>query len=202
LTPSRVDPGGMILGFYWPESRVAPLALGQYHTGLVVERNFDGPFDEKTEIYVGDVFTTQKRVLVTITFGNAGTSVCVNGRLVKRVHDYDISNRDLRGQLVVGKARSTRGFIPLGFFFYAYFSSSGKIKGAAVKTIVSGFAVSLTIEVLRAFLRTRDSGMTDLVTNTLGTAIGVIAFRYNWFPTLPVELKLPIDDWSISAVAR
>jgi hypothetical protein len=70
------------------------------------------------------------------------------------------------------------GFIPLGLFFCAYFSQVRKAEYSAALTIALGFATSLTIEVLQAFLPTRDSGMTDLLTNTFGTVVGVMAFRH------------------------
>ena len=77
------------------------------------------------------------------------------------------------------------GFIPLGFFSRAYFSAIRKIKRATWLTITLGFSVSLTIEVLQAYLPTRDSGMTDLITNTFGTALGAVlctwSMKRNWF---------------------
>ena len=80
------------------------------------------------------------------------------------------------------------GFIPLGFFFCSYFSLvRGESKHPALATIALGFVKS----VLRSkfcrhfFCPTRDSGTTDLITNTLGTALGVILYgwsmRHNWF---------------------
>ncbi len=77
------------------------------------------------------------------------------------------------------------GFVPLGFFFSAYFAAILKTRRAIWLTVALGLAVSLTIEILQSFLPTRDSGMTDLITNTLGTAMGATLYvwgeKRRWF---------------------
>jgi VanZ family protein len=84
-----------------------------------------------------------------------------------------------RWSYVKDVAINTIGFVPLGFFFYAYWFSVHPIKHAALITTTLGFAVSLTIEVLQAHIPTRDSGTTDLITNTLGTFLGVRLYRWD-----------------------
>jgi hypothetical protein len=68
------------------------------------------------------------------------------------------------------------GFVPLGFFVLACFGPEPGARRAAVLTIAFCGAVSLTIEILPGFLPTRDSGLTDIITNTLGGALGVMLY--------------------------
>ena len=69
------------------------------------------------------------------------------------------------------------GFVPFGFCFYAYLAMLLPTKRATLITVALGTLVSLTIEVLQVFLPTRDSGTSDIITNTLGTCIGVLVYR-------------------------
>ena len=68
------------------------------------------------------------------------------------------------------------GFMPLGFWLEMYVSCYGK-RRRTLLIVLAGFAVSLTIEVVQSQLPTRFSGTTDLITNTLGTVLGLLTYR-------------------------
>jgi hypothetical protein len=77
-----------------------------------------------------------------------------------------------------GNLKNVIGFVPLGFCFYAYFAVARPPRRALLLTLIWGALVSLTIEVLQASLPTRDSGTTDLITNTIGTWAGVLCYKH------------------------
>jgi Glycopeptide antibiotics resistance protein len=64
------------------------------------------------------------------------------------------------------------GLVPIGCCFAALFAWLNGRKRSLLYTTMLGFCVSLTIEILQAFMPTRFSGTTDLITNTAGAALG------------------------------
>ncbi len=70
--------------------------------------------------------------------------------------------------------RNIAGFIPLGFLLAAYWGVRRARGQAIVFAIVGGGLLSFTIEVLQAYIPQRTSGVTDIITNTLGAAIGAM----------------------------
>jgi hypothetical protein len=65
------------------------------------------------------------------------------------------------------------GFIPVGFFLCAWFSSRGFSRSALMASLF-GSAISLFIELVQTQLPTRDSSMSDLITNVTGSVTGAI----------------------------
>jgi hypothetical protein len=78
------------------------------------------------------------------------------------------------------------GFIPFGLVFFLFYCFSRRRSGlkVAVVTVITGGALSLFIELNQAFLLSRNSSLTDLILNTLGTAVGVMIVYpiYIWIP--------------------
>lgn len=70
---------------------------------------------------------------------------------------------------------NTAGFVPLGFVLILFWGVEKNLKNthAVSLAVVSGALLSLFIEINQAFLVSRDSSITDLILNTLGTALGV-----------------------------
>jgi hypothetical protein len=283
LQPLRVHSSGTILAFYQAERGATTFSLRQSLADLTLQRanKQDSGSAKRGKVYIDDVLSNQKPVLVTISAGRSGTTVYADGINARKVPNLKLSIQELTGRLIVGNSPVTTddwsgqlkglaiydreltanevsehfrfwtnsaqldlakgtgavalylfnegggsfvhnqidsatdlliperffvlraqflerpwdefrpdwnyckdvvinvgGFVPFGFLFYPYFLLLQRSEHPAAVTIVLGFAVSLTIEVLQAFLPTRDSGMTDLITNTLGTAMGVMVFRH------------------------
>jgi VanZ family protein len=69
------------------------------------------------------------------------------------------------------------GFVPLGFIACAYFSWTRSCwKAILIATCACG-ALSFVIEVLQYYIPPRFSGTTDILTNTLGAAVGAALIR-------------------------
>ena len=71
------------------------------------------------------------------------------------------------------------GFGPFAYLFMGYLYARGKpgrIRGYATWVVVFGFGLSLFIEILQYDLPGRTSSLTDVVANTIGTALGVAGF--------------------------
>ncbi|MGB2637107.1 MAG: VanZ family protein [Candidatus Acidiferrum sp.] len=66
------------------------------------------------------------------------------------------------------------GFLPLGVCLCGYLAFARPLRWAILLTVIVGFVYSLGIESLQAFLPQRASDLTDVLTNTLGTALGAL----------------------------
>jgi|GEM_PF-135609 len=69
------------------------------------------------------------------------------------------------------------GFIPLGFLLSAYLNRKTLfVKNTLIMSFLTGFGVSIIIELLQVFLPSRNSDLIDLTANTFGSVIGAFMF--------------------------
>jgi len=64
------------------------------------------------------------------------------------------------------------GFVPLGLIVCAYLASTSNRWKAILITAIACGVLSFVIEVLQYYIPQRGSGTTDIITNTLGAALG------------------------------
>jgi VanZ family protein len=69
------------------------------------------------------------------------------------------------------------GFVPLGFVVCAYLACTRSRGTAILYAILVGGILSFMIEVLQFYVPRRVSGMTDIITNTLGAALGALLLQ-------------------------
>jgi hypothetical protein len=285
------------------EKNPVQFAVAQSDDDLFVIQNVVDPQQRlrSSHLAIDHAFRAGKKLLITITSGPGGTSVYLNGMLVKTSQKFALSGKDFAGELVIGnspvqnntwggqlwglgifdreltaaqvsqhydswgkglgvqlvgeertralylfsegrgivvhnevasepglripdryfvlhkkvlepfwkefQANWTFGedviinvvaFIPLGFLFCAYFSSVRALNRPRLLAITLGVAVSLTIEILQAYLPTRESGTLDIITNTIGAAGGAILYCSQFVQVLSAKAELHTNRPSMS----
>ncbi len=281
LRPADTQSFYTILNFYTP-SNPKQFLVRQWTDGLLVSHDVVGANNQvrRTKFDVDHTFQVGKLLLLTIVSGPNGTVVYSNGQLAQAFPRFNISSKDLSGQIILGSSavdyepwpgevrglaiysteltpaqvfkhfedwtRGPRvdpsdgdgpvalyyfaertgheihstvgsgpdleipksftvphkavlaspvkefqanwlyvkdvllnigGFVPLGFVLCLYFASMYSRGKAILLTIFAAGALSFAIEVLQAFIPRRVSGTTDIITNTLGAAIGATVAR-------------------------
>ncbi|MBN1496874.1 MAG: VanZ family protein [Spirochaetes bacterium] len=127
------------------------------------------PMNEKSGPYLNNVLTRKNNLYIP---NNLFT---IKKTVLRCPRDYFTRTHHFCPDLVL----NVIGFIPLGFFLLALLVSLfGKSNNQLVIiTIICGSAISLTIELIQAFMPLRSSDLMDLFSNTVGTIIGVVLFR-------------------------
>jgi hypothetical protein len=71
------------------------------------------------------------------------------------------------------------GFVPLGLIVCSYLVWTRSLRVAILTTITYCGSLSFVIEVIQYYIPKRASGMTDVITNTLGAALGALLTQWN-----------------------
>ncbi|MGB7436740.1 MAG: VanZ family protein [Candidatus Acidiferrum sp.] len=76
------------------------------------------------------------------------------------------------------------GFMPFGFLLCALLTFVRRSRHPIFYTILLGCLLSFCIELIQAYIPQRGSGVTDIITNTLGTALGAMLMQFKMIRNL------------------
>ena len=91
---------------------------------------------------------------------------------------------------VIDVLMNVGGFVPLGLIVCAYLAWIRNPWKAILITTVSCGSLSFVIEVLQYFIPRRGSGTTDIITNTLGAALGAVLTQRSAVRWTLAQMKL------------
>ena len=113
-----------------------------------------GTFSPFTFVSTREAFAAKVRGIKWIPFRDRGTG---------GLH----SPRDTAGNIAL--------FVPVGVLGVLALRHARDRHNALLPVVVSGFSISLLIEALQLFTRTRVTNVTDVIANTIGCSLGVLA---------------------------
>ena len=176
------SPGG---NRYWTGNLFSLAIYDRALTGEEVSRrwpqNFDGPRQSGEEGPVSlYLFDEHSGTLAHDSVGDRHLAIPPTFKVLKKAilvppwEDFRFTRSYLMDILT-----NILGFIPFGFFLVAYLrvrKPLSNLQPLLMSVLVAGF-LSLSIELIQVCLPTRNSQLTDVITNLLGTAIGSVLFQ-------------------------
>ncbi|MGB9236908.1 MAG: VanZ family protein, partial [Terriglobales bacterium] len=105
LTPDLADDSNVILAFA-PRSNPQQFRIGQNGDAVYVSRQVlrNGAVSERPYTRVGHAFQQGRPALITLTAGERGTEVYLDGKLANTRADFGLSVSDLSGRIVVANS--------------------------------------------------------------------------------------------------
>lgn len=104
----------------------------------------------------------------------ASFEIPYKARLKSPVREFEMSQKYL-----VDVVLNIAGFVPVGFVLCAYLALTRPRPKAILYAVLAGGLLSFAIELMQAYIPRRVSGVTDIITNTLGAALGAWLARPN-----------------------
>ncbi len=109
---------------------------------------------------------------------------------IKRLSWIPFDSICTNGLLISDIVQNVLFFIPVGLFGMLRFSNARKIS-PIIGIIFYGFLLSTIVEAIQLFSLTRNTSVTDIATNTIGTAVGVAVALLGTRLRLFEKIKIP-----------